>query len=296
MVFDHGMRFAKGHGTGNDFVIIADPDGELALSEKMITAICDRRSGLGADGLIRVVRSCNDPTAQQVADSSGESAPEWFMDYRNADGSVASMCGNGARVFARYLLQAGLVGGPEFTILTRGGSRIVAVDHDGRIAVEMGRPSPGVAGEAPVVEVAGRTWMASAWWLPNPHAVAWTHDLAEAGPLTSAPTVSSDRFATGVNVEFAVDESEADSPRARMRVYERGVGETASCGTGACAVALSLRQRHGIVDPGTVTIDVVGGRLQVTFDDQQRIWLAGPAVIVATGELSAAIWGDRSGG
>ncbi len=280
-----GIRFEKGHGTGNDFVLILDYSGELELSPTWVAQLCDRRRGIGADGLIRVVRSAAAAELANDTDGHATATAEWFMDYRNADGSLASMCGNGARVFARYLLSAGLATGPQFTIMTRGGQRSVRVNDHDRIAVEIGHSVACSTGSRPVVAVPGRQWLASAWWLPNPHAVVWVDDLADAGSLTAAPTVRSDRFDNGVNVEFAIDSSDGGSPRAAMRVYERGVGETASCGTGACAVALSLRQRNGIVGPGTVPVQVPGGTLEVSFDESDRIWLAGPAVLVAAGEL-----------
>lgn len=281
----HGVRFEKGHGTGNDFVVIPDYSGELELSPAQIAQICDRRRGIGADGLIRVVRSTAAPELANDAVEHVDATAEWFMDYRNADGSLASMCGNGARVFARYLLNAGLAAGPQFTIMTRGGRRSVRIDDHDRIAVEIGLPVAGPTGLQPLVSVGECEWGASAWWLPNPHAVVWIEDLADAGSLNAAPTVLSDRFSNGVNVEFAVDLSDGLTQKAAMRVYERGVGETASCGTGACAVALSLRERHGIVDPGIVTVQVPGGTLAVSFDESDDIWLAGPAVLVAAGEL-----------
>lgn len=285
-----GVRFEKGHGTGNDFVLVPDYSGELELSPARVAQICDRRRGIGADGLIRVVRCVAVPEVANGGATDSVAAAEWFMDYRNADGSLASMCGNGARVFARYLLSAGLAAGPQFTIMTRGGPRAVRVDSRDRIAVEIGYPAPGPTGSQPVVVVPGREWIASAWWLPNPHAVAWVDDLAQAGSLDAAPAVRSDRFNDGVNVEFAVDLSDHLAPSAAMRVYERGVGETASCGTGACAVALSLRDRRSIVGPGTVTVQVPGGTLDVSFDERDRIWLAGPAVLVAVGELLEPLW------
>lgn len=107
------MRFVKGHGTENDFVILPDPDGALDLTGPMVAALCDRRAGIGGDGVLRVVRT------KAVAGLPGDA--EWFMDYRNVDGSIAEMCGNGARVFARYLVDSGLAAPGEFDIATRGG-------------------------------------------------------------------------------------------------------------------------------------------------------------------------------
>src|SRR5215472_9308429 len=127
------MRFAKGHGTGNDFVVIPDAEDRLGLSPEVVRRLCDRRTGIGADGVLRAVRS--DPA------QSGGAA--WFMDYRNADGSVAEMCGNGIRVFARYLIEYGYAAGPEILIATRAGTRLVRQDGDELFTVDMG---PSVVG------------------------------------------------------------------------------------------------------------------------------------------------------
>lgn len=292
-----GVHFEKGHGTGNDFVLLPDFDGRYDLSPSATAQICDRRTGIGGDGLIRVVRSSSLSHEELLSAAAVETASQaqWFMDYRNADGSIASMCGNGARVFARYLLDEGLAVGPEFTIMTRGGSRAIRVDAEGTISVEMGQPVNGPGSSETIVSIGSRRWVASPWWLPNPHAVVWVDDLAEAGSLVSAPEVVSDRFVDGVNVEFAVDRTDEFGPRASMRVYERGVGETASCGTGACAVALALRDLAGRSGPMNVPVDVPGGHLSVSFDEDDRIWLTGPAVLVASGEISGlALSGDPS--
>src|SRR5580698_4300793 len=135
------MRFGKGHGTENDFVILPDPGNTLDLRTSLVTRLCDRRAGLGADGVLRVVRTA------ELPDGRGD-APEWFMDYRNADGSIAEMCGNGVRVFARYLLDHGLASGPEISIATRAGTRVVRAGTDGDFTVDMGPATvlgPGVA-------------------------------------------------------------------------------------------------------------------------------------------------------
>ena len=128
------MRFLKGHGTGNDFVLIPDPDGELMLAPADVAAVCDRRRGIGGDGVLRIVRTAAEP---EVADRAGEA--EWFMDYRNADGSLAEMCGNGVRVYARYLVESGLAPGPRVDILTRAGL-VAAEVGDETVAVRMPMP------------------------------------------------------------------------------------------------------------------------------------------------------------
>src|ERR1700730_15989795 len=130
-----GLPFAKGHGTGNDFVIVPDPDGELNLPADLVVALCDRRRGLGADGLLRVVRPGAPP---EVAGRAAEA--EWFMDYRNADGSLAEMCGNGVRVFARYLVEHGLAMPGEFGVATRAGVKRVRLGPSGDVTVDMGAP------------------------------------------------------------------------------------------------------------------------------------------------------------
>lgn len=298
------LRFVKGHGTGNDFIIIFDPAGTINLPTDQIASICNRRFGLGADGILRVV-----PAALMAASKQhGVASPSlWFMDYRNADGSVAEMCGNGARVFAQYLVDAGLVTAVQvkdgFSIETRAGVHQIKISPNG-VAVNMGPPGsnphheattvPGAqTGATPkaVVSVGSKTWPASAWWLPNPHAVVFVDSLADAGSLATMPGVeSAGLFPDGQNIEFVVDQSRSDTDlAATIRIYERGVGETLSCGTGACAVALALRELHAVTEPGVVKIEVPGGTLQVTVDSAGDIWLEGPTEFVAEGILTAQI-------
>ncbi|MEI8080366.1 MAG: diaminopimelate epimerase [Actinomycetes bacterium] len=277
------IAFTKGHGTRNDFVIVPDFHGAREFSAGLVARICDRRAGIGADGLLRVVRCEHEPDAAHLADDA-----EWFMDYRNADGSVAEMCGNGSRVFAQYLMSQGLVS-PEFTMASRSGLHRVAAQTDGTITVEVGTPTAGPDGPAPVVRVGDFEWAGDAWWMPNPHVVVFVEDLMEAGALVEVPDViAADRFPTGHNVEFVVDHTkDRDAPAAQMRVFERGVGETDSCGTGACAVALSVRNRHAITGAGSVVVTVPGGRLRVIVGPDGVVWLNGPAVLVGSGVLDS---------
>ncbi|WP_326600523.1 diaminopimelate epimerase [Streptomyces sp. NBC_01803] len=282
------VPFLKGHGTENDFVIIPDFDGRLALSAATVARLCDRRAGIGGDGLLRVVRSAADPETRALA---GEA--EWFMDYRNADGGTAEMCGNGVRVFARYLRRAGLVKGGDLAVATRAGVRRVRFEEDGSVTVAMGAarlpsgPDPSVT-----VTVGDRVWPARHIDMGNPHAVAFVGDLAEAGPLLDAPAVHpADAYPRGVNVEFVADRG----PRhVALRVHERGSGETRSCGTGACAVMVAAARRDGLdpVDGGgdatTYTVDVPGGRLLITEHPDGEITMTGPAVIVAEGTIDPA--------
>jgi diaminopimelate epimerase len=262
-----GLAFTKGHGTGNDFVIVADPSGSLALSPAQVAALCDRRRGIGGDGLLRVVRTRHVP---EVADS----AVEWFMDYRNADGSLAEMCGNGARVFARYLVSTGLAVGHTITFLTRAGVVTATVGPD-EVSVTM--PSVVVGGPG-VVHVGGAEFKGTTATCGNPNLVCVVDDPSTLD-LRDTPVLDPEQFPAGGNVEFVAPVA----PRhVRMRVVERGVGETQSCGSGACAVA-------GVVlsgESGTVIVDVPGGRLTITIEEGRCV-LAGPAVLVATGTLTA---------
>lgn len=254
--------FWKGHGTGNDFIIIEDLDDTNAPGEGVVRAWCDRHFGVGADGLLRVVR-----------DPSGK----FFMDYRNADGSIAEMCGNGLRVFARHLIERHLVDGAIFDVLTRAGFRSVRVLDD-EIQVAMGAAK---IGETTWIELAGRRYEAIAVDVGNPHAVVQLDAMAElAGlDLNDQPAFDEQLFPAGVNVEFCYSPQPGS---VNMRVHERGVGETLSCGTGVVASAAVHAARADV--QGQIRVQVPGGILHVEFDDAQA-WLTGPAVIIAHGEL-----------
>ncbi|MET8974773.1 diaminopimelate epimerase [Streptomyces sp. NPDC004539] len=284
------IAFLKGHGTENDFVIVPDPENALDLPPAAVAALCDRRAGIGGDGLLHVVRSAAHPEARAMAAEA-----EWFMDYRNGDGSVAEMCGNGVRVFARYLQHAGHVEEGDLAVATRGGVKRVHIDKEGDVTVGMGRarlPEGDVE-----VAVGERHWPARNVNMGNPHAVAFVDDLAHAGDLLTAPPVSpASAYPQGVNVEFVVDRG----PRhVALRVHERGSGETRSCGTGACAVAVATARRDG-ADPAaagtpvTYTVDVPGGRLVITEQPDGEIEMTGPAVIVAEGTIESGWLEDAS--
>lgn len=276
------MPFLKGHGTENDFVILPDPDGLLELSPGTVARLCDRRAGIGGDGLLRVVRSAAHPEARDMAGDA-----EWFMDYRNADGSVAEMCGNGVRVFVRHLERAGLVKPGDVAVATRAGVKRTHLAEDGSgVTVSMG---PAVLpGGGVTVRVGGLGWPALHVSMGNPHAVAFVGDLADAGRLLDAPDVEpASAYPAGTNVEFVVDRG---TRHVAMRVHERGSGETRSCGTGACAVMVAAARRDGL-DPAadgedaTYTVDVPGGTLVITERTDGGIEMTGPAVIVAEGTL-----------
>jgi diaminopimelate epimerase len=282
------MRFAKGHGTQNDFVILADPDGELELTPGLVARLCDRRAGIGADGVLRAVRAGAEIWAGSLPGgrpsgpagghgSAGGPQPEWFMDYRNADGSLAEMCGNGLRVFARYLASHGLVTGPSFSVATRGGSRQVRLAGDGGVAADLGPACVLGAGQA---VVGGQICPGLRISVGNPHLACLVDGPLAGYDLTRPPELDPAVFPGGGNVELV----RVTGPGAvQMRVYERGSGETRSCGTGAVAAAAAAAHAAG-QDQGSWQVSVPGGQLGVELA-AGRSWLTGPAVIVAEGEL-----------
>jgi diaminopimelate epimerase len=257
-----GLRYLKGHGTENDFVLLPDPEGRLELPDDVVRRICDRRAGIGADGILRVVPAALVADGAPYADEA-----RWFMDYRNADGSVAEMCGNGVRVYARYLVESGLSRPGRLRLATRGGIKEVDVEHSGDVTVDMG---PAVVGDP--VEVDGVT--ATFVDMGNPHAVLAVPSVEALGVL--------DPDRKDLNVEYVEDVA---PDHIRMRVHERGVGETRSCGTGACAAVVATALRTGTPRDTAYSVDVPGGRLTVTWRADGHVLLAGPAVLVATGEI-----------
>ncbi|QZY29650.1 diaminopimelate epimerase [Nocardioides coralli] len=252
--------FVKGHGTENDFVIVP---AEVELTPERVRALCDRRAGIGGDGVIRAAREDG----------------RWFMDYRNADGSVSEMCGNGIRLFARYLRDEEGETLP-LDVGTRDGVKTLTEDGDG-FTVDLGRPR--VLGDTKVA-VSDHSWSAVHVDMGNPHAVAFlgeTEDLDDAGPLHEAPLHDATVYPHGVNVEFVVRRG---PQHVAMRVHERGSGETRSCGTGACAAMVAAANADGAGPGSTYRVDVPGGTLTVTWTEDDRVLLSGPAVIVARGE------------
>lgn len=270
--------FAKGHGTENDFVLLPDPDGTVhgALDADRVRALTDRRAGIGGDGVLRVIRTADFDRLHQRDPAAGQDA-EWFMDYRNADGSISEMCGNGIRVFGRYLVEEGLAAaeGP-LPIATRDGVKTLTFERDS-ITVDMGAPK--VLGES-IVGVGGWEWPAQHIDMGNPHAVAFVDDLADPGPLLEPPSHDPAVYPHGVNVEFVVRRG---THHVAMRVHERGSGETRSCGTGACAVMVASALDDG-ADRGTpYRVDLPGGTLEIVWTTDDRILMTGPAVIVGRG-------------
>ena len=283
--------FAKGHGTQNDFVLLPDSDGRLSLTPAAVAALCDRRQGLGADGVLRVTRA-------EVALAAGlfDRLPEgvapgdWYMDYRNADGSIAQMCGNGVRVFAHYLRAAGLESRDEFVVGSLAGPRPVVLhqwdDTTADVTVEMGKTNQLGMGEG---IVGGRPFAGLAIDVGNPHLACVDADLTldELAALDVAAPVSFDRaqFPEGVNVEVLTS---PHGGAVSMRVHERGVGETRSCGTGTVAAAVAALAFDGATT-GTLRVRIPGGEVTVTVTDATS-YLCGPSVLVAQGELSEEWW------
>ena len=283
--------FAKGHGTQNDFVLLPDPDGRLSLTPAAVTALCDRRRGLGADGVLRVTRAEAALTAG-VFDRlpEGVAPGDWYMDYRNADGSIAQMCGNGVRVFAHYLRACGLESRDEFVVGSLAGPRSVVLhrwdDTSADVTVEMGKTNQLGTGEA---MVGGRPFAGLAVDVGNPHLACVDADLTgdELAALDVAAPVSFDRtqFPEGVNIEVL---TAPHGGVVSMRVHERGVGETRSCGTGTVAAAVAALAFDGAAT-GTLRVRIPGGEVTVTVTEASS-YLRGPSVLVAQGDLSEEWW------
>lgn len=286
------LTFAKGHGTGNDFIVFADPDGVLDLTAEQLAELCDRRFGIGADGVLRAVRSRHIPDG--AAALAEDPDAEWFMDYHNADGSAAEMCGNGIRVFARFLIDnelAELADGDTLSIGTRAGVRDVQRTLSG-FQVDLGRWS--LDGGEPLVDAEGLDISRPGLGINvgNPHVVIALAHEAElvALDLGDAPVVDP-AVEGGVNVEFVVpaDPLVKDGMgRIRMRVHERGSGETLSCGTGAAAAALATRYWAGAGAPNQWRVQVPGGVLGVRMfptEDGEHVALSGPAELLFSGSI-----------
>ncbi len=275
-----GLHVVKAHGTGNDFVVLLDPDDTFPLGPGLVEALCDRRRGLGADGVIRAVRA-------EVAGEDG-----WFMDHVNADGETALMCGNGVRVMAHCLIDAGLVqpGTDQVPVLSRSGPRPVRLVAGGYpvYSVDMG---PVVVDPDPVAVVVrghdrDRRLPGLRVDVGNPHVVVdvGPGDALEAVLLLQRPGIDPEPVG-GANVELVGRLGTGEVPGTgylAMRVHERGVGETLSCGTGAVAAAAAASLRASVT---RWTVDVPGGRLRVRLrrrEDEGIVGseLAGPAEVV----------------
>jgi len=286
------LSFVKMHGLGNDFVVMEDLAEDLELSAEAVEWFCDRNFGIGGDGLI-LVR----PSAHPDAD--------FFMLYYNADGTVAEMCGNGIRCFAKYVVDHGLIPAEQETLAvdTLGGIKPITITRaeDGTMAlatVDMGEPvlAPGrIPTEVPCGEVEDMvvscpletdlgTYDVSCVSMGNPHCVLWVSDIdsapvAELGPLIE----NHPAFPNKTNVEFA---QMASDDVIRLRVWERGCGETLACGTGACATAVvaSLTLRSG----RQTTVELLGGELEIRWAENDHVLMTGPAEEVFSGTMVVA--------
>lgn len=250
------MDFVKMEGLGNDFVVIAGP-AEVTAAD--VAAWCDRRRGVGADGVLEV---------------SSLAGNRVGMRYWNADGSPSEMCGNGLRCVARYAAENGLVEGNEFTVVTPAGPRPARLRGGDRVRVLLGEPSCGAGS----IEVEGMAVFPVE--MGNPHAVMFVDDPAAAPVATLGPQLEmAAEFPAGTNVEFA---RVTDPGVIELRVWERGVGETLACGSGAAATAY-LAYTQGRVGE-SVTVQLPGGSLLVELDEAGA-WIEGPANFVFSGSM-----------
>ena len=260
------MIATYGHGSENDFVLVFDPNDEHSITTSQTAAICERKTGIGADGLIRILKRDD----------------KWFMDYRNADGSLAEMCGNGIRVMARYLVERGHQPEGIFAIHTRDGIKHLRVPIDSDISVNMGQVSD--ENEPITAATNGHIWNGYNITVGNPHAVVFVDEMSDVGQLLEPPIVRPrDSYPEGVNVEFV---KITGNNEIAMRVFERGSGETRSCGTGTCAVALAATLHTKGKLPATWIINPPGGRLEVSIDGHSNATLIGPAVLVRDIDIS----------
>ena len=255
-------------------MLIYDPQNEIELTPAQVARMCNRTTGIknglgriGADGAIRITKIDG----------------KWFMDYRNNDGTTAEMCGNGIRVMARYIVERGHQAAGIFSINTRDGRKFLAVPDSGDISVNMGGVQE-VFGEITATSN-GHTWTGFNINVGNPHAVVFVDDLSQAGDLLTAPVVApEDEYPEGVNVEFVQFLPNGDIA---MRVHERGVGETRSCGTGTCAVALAATLQKKMKLPSRWVINPPGGRIVVEIDPHSNATMTGPAVILEEHDVSS---------
>ncbi|RAV34372.1 diaminopimelate epimerase [Corynebacterium heidelbergense] len=284
------LPFIKAHGTRNDFVVLVDPEAELECPPQLVRAMCDRRAGVGADGLIRVARAGALERAGVIPQRpTGCGKATWFMDYRNADGSVAQMCGNGVRVFAHVLVAEGLIPAAEgvepFSVGTRAGAKRVVLHRadarDAVVSVDMGAPH--LLGPA-TARWNGQQLRGLGVDMGNPHlaVVLEDHDAHSLAQLPVPLPVEGDPevFPEGLNLELLTPLA---GGRAHMRVHERGVGETESCGTGTVAAAVAALAHRGR-RVGNVAVSVPGGEVQVSVTEDGST-LTGPSQIVFRGSF-----------
>jgi diaminopimelate epimerase len=263
------VEFVKAHGTGNDFVVVEDLTDRYRITPQLVRAVCDRHFGVGADGLIRIAPGGETP---------------FFMDYRNADGSLAEMCGNGVRVVGKYLGDRGHVGS-GFDLETRAGVKHLELHADDRggidqVTVDIGPPV--LEDDDRKLEVDGRVVTATCLSMGNPHAVIFVEDVEAAPVTTLGPLLERHAaFPEGTNVEFV---QVVDDGVVRQRTWERGVGETLACGTGACAVAVASQVRGLAGRP--LLVELRGGPLELDWTPGGTVRMTGPAREVAHGTIA----------
>jgi diaminopimelate epimerase len=277
------MEFAKYHGIGNDFIMIADPEDALRLASDQVRALCDRRFGIGADGVIRV--------------APGEDGAELIMDYVNSDGSVGEMCGNGIRCLAVFARERGMTGSSELKVGTRAGIKVVEIIGDDRVRVDMGAPifkpsdiplrserEDGLHEHVMLPPDFEERLDLTCLSLGNPHAVAFVDEPDDIDvPAIGSYIEHQDMFPNKANAEFVAVESPG---RVRMRVWERGSGETLACGTGACAAAVAARLMRGVDEK--VTVALPGGELEVEWTGS----LEHDAPVLMTGPVAKSFEGE----
>ena len=272
------LEFYKMHGNGNDFVVIDAINQHVQLNAGQIRQLADRHFGIGCDQVLLVEK----PHSEQA---------EFRYRIFNADGGEVEQCGNGARCFARFVCDRGLTAQTRIPVETAGGLIILLVEDDGSVTVEMGEPdfSPAslpfdAAGEAQTHEllVNGAQYAISVVSMGNPHAVLQVDDVDSAPVETLGPLIESHaRFPQRVNAGFM---QIIDRQHIRLRVYERGAGETLACGTGACA-AVATGIRRGLLD-NSVHVSLRGGELKISWQGTGHpLYMTGPAVTVYQGQI-----------
>jgi diaminopimelate epimerase len=272
------LRFTKMHGLGNDFVVFDGIRQTIALDPDQLRFIADRHFGVGCDQILLVERAAD---------------PAVDFRYRifNADGGEVQQCGNGARCFVRFVHDKGLTDKNEIRVETASGIIVPRLEADGQVTVDMGPPRfepaeiPFLAETRQLVypvEVAGEDLEISALSMGNPHAVVLVADIGKAPVQTLGPAIECHaRFPDRVNAGFM---QAVDRGQIKLRVYERGSGETLACGTGACAAAVAGMTR-GLLDP-IVEVQTRGGSLTISWDGPgHSVFMTGPAVTVFEGEI-----------
>jgi diaminopimelate epimerase len=267
------MHCSKHEGAGNDFLVVLDPDERVVLSAAQVRLLCDRRRGIGADGIIQV--------------GPGRAGCDLSMVLHNADGGEAEMSGNGIRCLAQAAVDAGLVRPPRFTVATAAGPRTIDYLPGeagwARCRVDMGPVSLGP--DLPV-DPGHRACTVN---VGNPHLVLWGDDVAAVDIATEGPARQA-VYPDGVNVEWIGPATDAEGELLAFRVFERGVGETLACGTGTVAAAAAARRWGVVAASGPIRVRNPGGVLEVTLGaDDEPALLAGPVRKVADLDIDAGM-------